>query len=220
MSDLRFTRDSALLLLPIAGGLPQPLIDLVVTGVLLAAIVGATSQVSAIANSWAEDVVFAWSAPGHFEQARVTVARGFTVVVAVFGAWIAAAIDVDPLRLFVVAMALAGSAAFPLVVMSVWWKRINQWGALAGLACGFGCALVYVLSVGIAGASPLFGLPAELAAVLGIPAGAVAAVVISLVTPKPEHRMIELVRDIRVPGGETVYDREVRLAKVGGRPKT
>ena len=32
----------------------------------------------------------------------------------------------------------------------------------------------------------------------------------SLATPNPPRNLLELVRDIRVPGGEILYDREMR----------
>ena len=121
----------------------------------------------------------------------------------------------DPLTLFLWAMALSASAAFAPLFMSVWWKRISQWGATAGVLAGFGAAFV-IIALTMAGAfvfAPSLGGP--IAAAVGIPAGIVTAFVVSLFTPRPEKRVMDLVRDIRVPGGETVYDREVRLAKVG-----
>ena len=220
MSDVRFTRDGALVMLPIIAGFPAALYNLVIAGVLAAAVTGAAAQVSAIANSWAEDVVFAWNEVGRSDRLRVLAARGLAGIVAALGAWLASVTDADPFRLFIVALALSASAAFPLVVMSVWWKRINQWGAMAGLLAGFGVALVYAVLVGATGGPPVFGLGLELIAVLGVPAGAIAAVVVSLMTPAPEKRIVELVRDIRVPGGETVYDREERLAKAGSGLKS
>ena len=53
-----------------------------------------------------------------------------------------------------------------------------------------------------------------LAAVLGLPAGAVTAVVASLFTPQPAQSVIDSVHEMRVPGGETLYDREVRLLRL------
>ena len=39
----------------------------------------------------------------------------------------------SPLRLWLWALALTGSTLFPVLVLSIWWKRINQFGALAGI---------------------------------------------------------------------------------------
>ena len=35
---------------------------------------------------------------------------------------------------------------------------------------------------------------------------------LSVMTPAPDRHVLEVVRELRIPGGETLYDREVRLA--------
>jgi cation/acetate symporter len=55
-----------------------------------------------------------------------------------------------------------------------------------------------------------FGLPGPLAAILGAPAALIATGFASLATPAPGRHVLELVRDLRVPGGDSLYDREVR----------
>jgi cation/acetate symporter len=35
----------------------------------------------------------------------------------------------------------------------------------------------------------------------------------TVMTPAPGRHVLELVRDIRVPGGEIIYDRETRLQR-------
>ena len=112
----------------------------------------------------------------------------------------------DPLNLLLWAIALTGAAAFPVMLLSIWWKRLNVFGAVAGLATGFG---VTVLAI-FAGEAGLTGTDSTLAAAIGLPAGAVAAIAVALATPAPPRSLLELVRDIRVPGGEILYDREMR----------
>ena len=38
----------------------------------------------------------------------------------------------DPLELLLWSLALSGSSVFPVLVLSIWWKRTNVWGAMAG----------------------------------------------------------------------------------------
>ena len=77
------------------------------------------------------------------------------------------------------------------------------------MATGFGVALIGL----VAGVFDLTRFPEELASVFGIPFGLAAAVATSLLTPAPVRHMLETVRDVRVPGGETLYDRELRLQR-------
>jgi cation/acetate symporter len=105
-------------------------------------------------------------------------------------------------------LTLSGSCAFPVIVLSIWWKRANAWGALAGLSVGFTLAVVAILTGEVASV----GLPGATAAVVAAPAALMAMLVVSLVTPAPGRQVLELVRELRIPGGETFYDRETRLA--------
>lgn len=213
-SSVRFGRDAIVLLLPIVAGLPDAVVDLVLLGMLSAVLAGAAAQILALATLWTEDVIFAWSEPGSRELVRVSTARGLTLLAASLGAFLATSVHADPLTLFNWSLALAASQVFPILIMSVWWKRISKWGAMAGLLAGATTALLHILLTMAGSIAPIFGLNGSLSAVLGVPIGATVAILVSLVTPRPEKRIVELVRDIRVPGGETVYDREVRLAKM------
>ena len=90
---------------------------------------------------------------------------------------------------------------------------MNAFGAMAGLASGFGVAVVAMLtgsSIGLAG--PLAGL-------LGIPAAALGAALASYASPAPNRTILELVREMRVPGGEVIYDREMRLLRLKNRDR-
>ncbi len=46
-----------------------------------------------------------------------------------------------------------------------------------------------------------------------MPAATVTAIVVTFMTPAPSRHALELVRDIRVPGGEILYDREMRFQR-------
>jgi cation/acetate symporter len=82
-------------------------------------------------------------------------------------------------------------------------------GAVAGMLTGFG---VTVLAI-IAGEAGLTGTDGALAAAIGLPASVVATIAVALATPGPQKHIMELLRDIRVPGGEVLYDREMRYER-------
>ncbi len=77
---------------------------------------------------------------------------------AVLGGLIAISAPTDPLRLMLWSLALTASTAFPIVILSIWWKRLNAFGAIAGLATGFA---VTVLAI-VAGESDWIGLEGRL----------------------------------------------------------
>jgi cation/acetate symporter len=111
------------------------------------------------------------------------------------------------------AFALSGSTAFPVLLLSIWWKRINLIGALVGMVVGFVIAVLAML----AGQTAWFGVHSAMAGVFAIPASFVATIITTYLTPAPSRHVLEAVRDMRVPGGETLYDREQRLARLKQR---
>ncbi len=218
LASVRFTRDSVNLLLPLALGMPQPLVDVMLASAVAAALAAIAAEAAALAGLWCEDAVFAWSGPAELETVRLQAARALAAVAITLGAVLSLRVRADPLTLFTWAMALAGSSVFALLVMSVWWKRINQWGAVAALITGSLAALTQIL-MSLNGSMPLvFGVSGAIASIVAVPLSLVVALVVSVATPVPQRRMLELVRDLRVPGGETVYDRELRLARIPHSP--
>ncbi|HRN84581.1 MAG TPA: sodium:solute symporter [Hyphomicrobium sp.] len=209
LSSFSVSRDDVLLALPITAEMPAIVLYLAAGGVLAAALATAAAVALALGNILAEDVVYglSWSPVG--PGARLIVARLALGTAAALGGLIALAAPTDPLKLMLWAFALTGAAAFPVLVLSIWWKRLNAFGAVAGLSTGFG---VTVLAI-IAGEAGITGTDSALAAAIGLPAGAVAAIAVALATPAPARSVLELVLDIRVPGGEILYDREMRYQR-------
>ena len=208
-TSFAFRRDSTLLGLPILMGFPQALVLLAAAGVLAAALSAAAASLTQLAVIIGEDVVIGLPGETPAPQQRILAARLATVVLAGLASWCASIATRDPLDLVLWSLVLSGSTLFPVLLLSIWWKRINAWGALAGMAVGFAVALVGL----VAGVYDLTLFPEELASVFAIPFGLTAAVATSLLTPAPVRHILEMVRDVRVPGGETLHDRELRLQR-------
>lgn len=208
ISSLLFKRDGILIALPAAAGFPAVFPYLAAAGIVSAALVSACASVVALGTTLAEDVANGPRSELASDRMRVTSARVTVALSAIVAGWMAAVTRGDPLELLLWSLALSGSSVFPVLLLSIWWKRTNVWGALAGLVAGF------VAAAGAIMAGEVFSVavPGALAGVVGAPVSFVTAVAVSVMTPAPDRHVLEVVRELRIPGGETLYDREVRLA--------
>jgi cation/acetate symporter len=213
-SAVRFDRDATLFALPVAAGFPQVLVYLALAGALAAALAALAAALSAGAAILSEDVVHGMQPEAPPESVRIRTARGALLAAAFVAAWLAVASPADPLRLFLWSLNFSAGAIFPVLVLSIWWKRLNAWGAMAGMLTGL---LVTALAT-LIGESGLWALPGVLGAAVGLPAGLAATMAASLITPVPRPSILLRVHEMRVPGGETLYDRELRLQRLKARP--
>jgi cation/acetate symporter len=206
LAGLGFARDGILFAVPQALGFPEIVLHLVLAGVIAAALAAAATTAFALTAILAEDVFGGLRLGFQRDAVRINTARVMAVVVLAAALALFSGLDTDPLELFLSAMALSAATSFPIITLSIWWKRLNITGALAGMLTGFAVALALMLSASaweLSLAPPVAGMIAMTLAV-------VAGVAASLATPPPRRTALEAVRDMRIPGGETVYDREMR----------
>jgi cation/acetate symporter len=219
LESVMLRRDSILLFLPALAGLPMVLTYVAASGIVAAALAGSSARLVTIANMLSEDLSNA-NQPGHSQSSqRLLIARLALALVGGFAAWMALQWTVDPLRLVVWSLSLAASTSLPVLVMSIWWKRINKAGVLAGMLAGLAVSGTCIISDAVLGGPDWFGIDSTMAAVFGVPAAVAAAAACSLLTAAPNRETRALVRDMRVPGGETIHDRETRLAR-SAKPAT
>lgn len=203
---LQLRRDGALLALPMLAGLPAVLAHLVAAGVVAASLAAAGASLVQLAVVLADDVAMSLlpERPGYDRRMlAVRAALGGLVGLVGLVAW---ALPGDPLQLLLWSLALSGSALFPVLLLSIWWKRLTASGAAAAMASG----VAVVLTALVANALDLVGGAAVLAAIAGVPAAILAAIVASHLAPAPDRHILEMVRDLRIPGGEAISDREAR----------
>ncbi|MDX2287409.1 MAG: sodium:solute symporter [Hyphomicrobiaceae bacterium] len=215
LTGVSIDRDMVIVALPIAAGLPMAFAYLAAAGIIAASFAAASATALTIGNLLSEDIVHGLSWTPREPRGRLGMARLLVGAVALFGGFLALAAGSDPLKLLLWALAMTASCAFPLLVASIWWKRVNVYGAFASLTAGF---LVSVIVI-VAAEAGLIGLPSELAAVIALPASLIGLVAVSLTTVPPSRHQLELVRDIRIPGGEILYDREMRMMKQKDRKR-
>ncbi len=212
-TSFSFQRDAVLFALPVALGMPAVMVQMALAGAVAAAMAAAGAAAVALGNILAEDVVNGLSWEPAEPAVRLWVGRTAIAIAVSMGWAIAVFAPTDPLRLMLWAFAITGSAAFPVTVLSIWWKRANHYGALASVGCGF---IVAVMAI-VASEARWIEVDSALAAMFGLPAAILTLLAVSAVTPKPGRQALEAVRDIRVPGGEIIYDREMRIARLRKR---
>jgi cation/acetate symporter len=141
---------------------------------------------------------------------RVTVSKVLLLVVAIVAAWVTSYKPGNILFLVGAAFSLAASAFFPALVLGIFWKRANKYGALAGMVAGLGLCMYYMCTtypflrdlLGVT--APIasyqwFGMNAISAGVFGLPVGLATIVIVSLLTPEPSREVQELVEHVRYP---------------------
>jgi cation/acetate symporter len=213
LAGISFERDATLFALPLAAGFPQVLVYLSLAGALAAALAALASSLMTITAIVAEDVIHGLPNETAPDAARMATARITLIGAAFVAIWLAIAVPADPLQLFLWSLTFAAAGCFPVLLLAIWVKRTNQWGALASMAAGF---FVTALAMLLAETGAI-GWPSALAGAVGLPLALCAGFVASELTPAPGRNTLDIVRDMRVPGGETLYDREMRLLRLRSR---
>ncbi len=211
-------RDLSALLLPVSGSLPQVFAGVVAAALLAAMLAGAAAHITAIGNILSNDLFHPWLRRPATAAQRLAVGRIGMILAALLGAWLGRALDIDPLRWALLAFSLLAGGFFAVAVLSIWWQRITVAGAVAGILAGFGVTAAYAALIGANSAGGAFVDPLT-AGILGVPAGFIAAIAVSLISPKPDELTAEIAGEIRTSGAETLHARLTRLAGRGKAPR-
>jgi len=198
--------DLIVLATPEIAGLPYVVSGLVAAGGLAAALSTADGLLLTIANALSHDLYYKMIDTNASTTKRVTISKVLLIVVAIAAAWVTSLKPGDILFLVGAAFSLAASAFFPPLVMGVFWKRANKWGAIIGMSAGLAVCLYYMLrtypfftNMGVPKMDLWFGLNPISAGVFGLPVGLLTIFVVSLLTPAPDKETQELVEHVRYP---------------------
>ncbi|MDA7946781.1 MAG: VC_2705 family sodium/solute symporter [Hyphomicrobiaceae bacterium] len=217
-SELLISRDGVALSLPIVAGLPFILVVFAATAGIAATLAAGAAHAFAAGSAISDDIYHGFIHRAATHGKRLIVARLAMVILSIGAAWYVTVHDFDVLRAAIAAFSLAGATFLPPLVLSVWWKRATKWGVLAAMVAGATVSGTH-MALQLTGAGTLFpSLSGELAGILGVPAGFVLGVGVSLLTPQPTPQMKALVDDMRDPSGEALLDKAIRLAPFRKRP--
>ena len=182
-------QDSETVIVAIAGLLSKyGVIFALLAGVILAGILASTmstadSQLLAAASAISQDIMVGTFKLKVTEKTKMIAARLTCIAIAVLGVVFAWDPDSSVFRIVSFAWAGFGASFGPLMLFSLFWKRTNKWGAVAGMVCGGVTVIAWHYAQG--GIFSLYELlPAFIVCSFFI-------VVVSLLTGKPSKEIEE-----------------------------
>ena len=203
-NEVYYDKDIIVLANPEMAGLPPWLIALVMAGCVAAALSTAAGLLLVLSTSISHDLMKKIINPGISDKQEIKYAR-----IASFGAIaIAAYFGINPPSSFVAktvafAFGLAASSFFPTLIMGIFSKRMNKEGAIAGMVCGIGFTLSYIIYFQFLTESKefWFGISPEGIGFFGMAINFVVAFIVRSLTPPPPREIQEMVEEIRIPKG-------------------
>ncbi|MDM0044935.1 sodium:solute symporter family protein [Variovorax dokdonensis] len=208
LSEMKIGGDIIVLATPEIGGLPYVISGMVAAGGLAAALSTADGLLLTIANALSHDLYYKMIDPNAPASRRVAVSKALLLVVALCAAAVAVQKPADILFLVSAAFSFAAASFFPALVLGIFWKRANKWGASLGMLCGLGVTFYYMATTQPWMRS-IFGVtsPVQLwwdiqpisAGLFGVPVGFAVIIIVSLLTGAPKRETQELVTHVRYP---------------------
>ena len=203
-NEVYYDKDIIVLANPEMAGLPQWVIALVMAGCVAAALSTAAGLLLVLSTAISHDLMKKIINPDISDQQEMKYAR-----IASFGALaVAAYFGINPPSSFVAktvafAFGLAASSFFPTLIMGIFSKKINKEGAIAGMICGIGFTMSYIIYFQFLTDSKeyWFGISPEGIGFVGMLINFIIAFVVSSKTSPPPTEVQEMVENIRIPKG-------------------
>ena len=170
-----------------------------IAGFLLAAILAAimstiSSQLLVCSSSLTEDFYKIYFNRSASQKELVLVGRISVILVALFAIYLAYDRDSSILDLVSNAWAGFGAAFGPLVLLSLYWKRMNLQGAISGMVVGAATVLFWIYAPITIDGQALSAIIYEI--VPGFILSTIAIVVVSLTTAEPKKEITDLFDEV------------------------
>ncbi len=210
---VKVDRDIMVLANPEIAQLPNWVIALVAAGGLAAALSTAAGLLLAISSAISHDLLKGAFMPNISEKGELMAGR-----IAMAGAILVAGyLGMNPpgfaAQVVALAFGLAASSIFPVLMMGIFSKRVNNVGAISGMLAGLISTLVYIFVYKgwffVVGTNWLpndaehwlLGIAPESFGAVGALINFTVAILVSRVTAQPPAHIQDLVESIRVPRG-------------------
>ncbi len=157
----------------------------IITGFLLAAILAAimstiSSQLLVTASSLTEDMYKTFFRRSASDKELVLIGRMSVLLVSIIGVSLAWSKNGTILSLVGYAWAGFGASFGPVILLSLYWKRMTKWGALAGMIAGAATVIIWTQFPSLKDVYEI---------IPGFAASLIAIVAVSLLTPQPSSNV-------------------------------
>ncbi len=159
---------------------------IVLSGILASTMSTSDSQLLAASSSISSDILVEFFHVKYSQKKLMVISRATIVLIAILGIVIAWNPNSSVFAIVSFAWAGLGAAFGPVMILALFWRRSNKYGAMAGLLSGGGFVFVWKFFVRpLGGAFDIYEiLPAFIFAII-------VEVVVSLLTPKPSQEIVE-----------------------------
>jgi len=207
-NEVTINNDIYVLANPEIAQLPEWVIGLVVAGGLAAALSTAAGLLMVISSAISHDLCRRTFFKGMTDKTELRVARGAAAAAVIAAGFMGIYSQQLAFVAQVVAFAfgLAAASLFPVILLGIFWKRMNREGAIASMLTGLIPTFAYIwhfkLGAGKAATADqwFLGVSPEGIGFVFMLVALVVGVVVALVTKPPPQDIQDLVEDIRIPG--------------------
>ncbi|WP_297441982.1 sodium:solute symporter family protein [Sulfurimonas sp.] len=211
VNELYLDRDIIVLANPEIAGLPNWVIAIIAAGGLAAALSTAAGLLLVISTSISHDllgnVLMKDPVTGKSkmsEKAELLSARLAAIVAIVVAGYLGIHPPGFVAQVVAFAFGLAAASFFPVIILGIFYKRMNKEGAIAGMLSGliftFGY-IIYFVFMGGDKADYLWGIAPTGIGTIGMILHFIVAIIVSKITPPPPQHIQDLVESIRIPRG-------------------
>ncbi|MDP3459493.1 MAG: sodium:solute symporter family protein, partial [Hyphomonas sp.] len=207
-NEVTISNDIYVLANPEIAQLPEWVIGLVVAGGLAAALSTAAGLLMVISSAISHDLCRRTFFKGMTDKTELRVARvaaaGAVIAAGFMGIYSQQMAFVAQVVAF--AFGLAAASLFPVILLGIFWKRMNREGAIAAMLTGLIPTFAYIwhFKIGAGKAATaedwFLGVSPEGIGFVFMIVALVVGVAVSLATKPPPQDIQDLVEDIRVPG--------------------
>jgi len=212
-NELTVNNDILVLANPEIANLPGWVIGLIAAGGLAAALSTAAGLLLAISSAISHDLIKGSINPNISEKQELMYARISMAVAIVVATYLGMNPPGFAAQTVALAFGIAAASIFPALMMGIFSKRVNNYGAIAGMLAGLVATCVYIFTyLGwffIPGTATLENVPANWwMGISPLSFGAIGALInfvvafaVSAVTAPPPQNVQDLVESVRFPRG-------------------
>lgn len=204
-NELYIDRDIMVLANPEIAGLPNWVIALVAAGGLAAALSTAAGLLLVISTAISHDLLKKTIMPQITDKQELLYARIAAAAAICVAGWFGIHPPGFVAQVVAFAFGLAAASFFPVLLLGIFWQRMNREGAIAGMVAGLVFTAAYIVYFKFQHPELnnaehwLFGISPEGIGTLGMLLNFAIAIPVSLLTAPPPPHIRKLVEDIRLP---------------------